>query len=417
MKPNGMSSSLSLMLERSGAHVPIDAVSASQASREPDGDLRLLRAAVEGGLDGMVVVSTDGRMIASNRQFQQMWPIPAEIIASGSDDDALSSVLDKLIDPEGFLARVRELYAQPTGSARDELLLRDGRVFDRYGTGLSDDDGTYVGWAWYFRDVTAERAAAKESIAAGERFAQLATTLQESLLPPHLPDVPGIEVSARHLPAGSGGELVGDFYDVFQTTRSTWGVVMGDVCGKGVEAAKVTALARYTIRAAAIQHRSPRQVLALLNQAMLHQHPDSERFLTATYATLQQGRAGVVVRISAAGHPPALVRTAAGEVKAVLTSGSILGVFPEIEIVERKLTLKPGDALVLYTDGVLDARRRGEQYGEERLVALIADLPPEAGASAIAALIEADVLSFGGPALADDTAVLVIRVPLAPPQP
>lgn len=120
-------------------------------------------------------------------------------------------------------------------------------MFDRYGTGLTDDDGRYLGWAWYFRDVTTERDAARESIAAGERFAQLATTLQESLLPPHIPDVPGIEVAARHLPAGSGGELVGDFYDVFQTDRSTWGVVMGDVCGKGVEAAKVTALARYTI--------------------------------------------------------------------------------------------------------------------------------------------------------------------------
>ncbi len=380
--------------------------------RRNDGDLRLLRAAVEGGLDGMVVVSADRTMIASNHQFQQMWPIPPDIIASGSDDDALDSVLDKVVDPDGFMARVRELYAQPTGSARDELLLRDGRVFDRYGTGLTDDDGRYLGWAWYFRDVTTERAAARESIAAGERFAQLATTLQESLLPPHIPDVPGIEVAARHLPAGSGGELVGDFYDVFQTDRSTWGVVMGDVCGKGVEAAKVTALARYTIRAAAIQHRSPRQVLALLNQAMIHQHPDSERFLTATYATLQQRRGRVSVRISAAGHPPALVRTAAGEVKAVPTAGSILGVFADTDLVERKLTLTPGDALVLYTDGVLEARRHGEQYGDERLSALVGGMPTEAGASEIAALIEADVLAFGGPEPADDTAVLVIRVPL-----
>ncbi len=145
----------------------------------------------------MVVVSADGTMIASNHQFQRMWPIPPDIIASGSDDDALDSVLDKLIDPDAFMARVRELYAQPTGSARDELLLRDCRVFDRYCTGLTDDDGTYLSWAWYFHDVTAERAAARESITAGERFAQLATTLQESLLPPHLPDVPGIQVAAR----------------------------------------------------------------------------------------------------------------------------------------------------------------------------------------------------------------------------
>ncbi len=392
------------------------AVQRSKAGPVP-ADLELLRAAVEGGLDGMVVVSKDGTMIASNHQFEQMWPIPHEIIVSGSDDDALKSVLDKLVDPEAFLARVQELYAQPTGSARDELLLRDGRIFDRYGTALSTEAGTYLGWAWYFRDVTAERAAAHERIAAGERFAALARTLQETLLPPHLPDVPGIDVAARHLPAGKGGELVGDFYDVFQTDRATWGVVMGDVCGKGVEAAKVTALARHTIRTAAIQHRSPRQVLALLNRALIHQRPDTERFLTATYATLAHRRGAVSVRISAAGHPPALVRSANGEVRALDTAGLILGVFSEPDLLERRVTLRPGDALILYTDGVLEARAGWELYGEERLAALVAGVSARASAGQIAAAIEADVLDFGGPEPADDTAILVIRVPEDPSPP
>ena len=125
--------------------------------------LQLLRAAVEGGLDGMVVVSSDGVMITSNRRFQEIWPIPAEIVASGDDDAALASVLDKLADPGAFLARVQELYAQASGSARDELLLLDGRVLDRYGTALRGPDGDYIGWAWYFRDVTAERAAAVDA--------------------------------------------------------------------------------------------------------------------------------------------------------------------------------------------------------------------------------------------------------------
>ena len=127
------------------------------------GDLQLLRAAIEGGLDGMVVVSSDGVMISSNAKFQQMWPIPPDVVASGDDEAALTSVLDKLVDPDAFLARVHGLYAQASGSARDELLLRDGRVFDRFGTALRDDDGRYIGWAWYFRDVTAERAAAVDA--------------------------------------------------------------------------------------------------------------------------------------------------------------------------------------------------------------------------------------------------------------
>jgi serine phosphatase RsbU (regulator of sigma subunit) len=129
------------------------------AHREAD----LLRAALEGGLDGMVVVSSEGVMITYNRQFQEVWPIPAEIVASGDDDAALASVLDKLVDPDAFLARVQQLYAQASGSARDELLLLDGRVLDRYGTALRGPAGDYIGWAWYFRDVTAERAAAVDA--------------------------------------------------------------------------------------------------------------------------------------------------------------------------------------------------------------------------------------------------------------
>ncbi len=379
-------------------------------------EVGLLRAAVEGGLDGMVVVSADGTIIASNHQFEQMWPIPHDIIEGGSDEAALASVLDKLIDPDVFLQRVHELYAQPDGTARDELLLRDGRVFDRYGNGLRDEDGSYVGWAWYFRDVTAERAAAREALSASERFAKLARTLQESLLPPHLPHVPGIEVAARYLPAGHGGELVGDFYDVFQLDRDAWAVVMGDVCGKGVEAAKVTALARYTLRAAAISERSPRQVLALLNQAMRHQQPDSERFVTAVYATLQQRRGGISVEISAAGHPPALVRRADGTVEAVEAPGTVLGVFDDPKLVDRRLELLAGDALVLYTDGVIEARRSGEQYGEQRLRHVLETLPRETGAAQMAELIETDVLAFGGATPADDTAVLVVRVPSSDPE-
>ncbi|MDP5183072.1 SpoIIE family protein phosphatase [Blastococcus sp. BMG 814] len=132
-------------------------------TQDPLRDLHLLRAAVEGGLDGMVVVSSGGVMITSNRKFQEIWPIPAEIVASGDDDAALASVLDKLVDPDAFLARVHDLYAQAAGAARDELLLLDGRVLDRYGTALRGPDGDYIGWAWYFRDVTAERAAAVDA--------------------------------------------------------------------------------------------------------------------------------------------------------------------------------------------------------------------------------------------------------------
>ena len=137
-------------------------------------ELQMLRAAVEGGLDGMVVVSSDGTMISSNQKFREMWPIPPDVVASGDDEAALASVLDKLADPQAFLDRVHQLYDQASGSARDELLLLDGRVFDRYGAALTGPDGRYIGWAWYFRDVTAERAAAVDA----ERLTSLVAVAQ-----------------------------------------------------------------------------------------------------------------------------------------------------------------------------------------------------------------------------------------------
>ena len=378
-------------------------------------DARLLRAVLESGLEASLVVSPDGRMVSYNERFVQLWPIPDDVVASGSDEAALSSVLDKLTDPDGFLERVRACYADPVRPARDELLLTDGRVFDRYGTPLRDADGAYLGWAWYFRDVTSERIAAAEAREAGERFASLARTLQESLLPPHLPDVPGLEVAARYLPAGTGVEVVGDFYDVFQTGESTWAVVIGDVCGNGVEAAKVTALARYTIRAAAIGDRAPAHVLRLLNQAVLRQHPDSERFITATYLSLAQRHGAVRGVLSCAGHPPALLRTADGRVAPVGVGGMILGAFEEVALTDTRFELRPGDVLVLYTDGVLEARPAGGEdlYGEERLVDLLAGLGGRS-AAAVAEAVERDVVAFRGDRPGDDTAVLVVRVPDGP---
>ncbi len=377
-------------------------------------DAQLLRAVVEAGLDGLVVVSQDGRMVAFNHQFVQMWPIPADVVASRSDEAALASVLDKVSDPEEFMAQVRQCYAHPDGPVRHELALRDGRVFDRYGTPLSSPTGAYLGWAWYFRDVTAERRAAQEALEAGERFAALARTLQESLLPPHLPDVPGLEIAARYHPAGHGIEVVGDFYDVFQTGSHTWAAVIGDVCGKGVEAAKITALARYTIRAAAIGHRAPSGVLRLLNEAMLRQHPDSERFLTAAYVNLHRFEQRVQAIVSLAGHPSALLRRADGTVEEVGQSGAILGSFGQVELTDTAVDLHPGDALVLYTDGVLEARHRhgAQLYGEQRLHALLTQTSTDTCTAAeLCQRLEADVLSFTGGDLADDTAILAIRVP------
>ncbi|MEO9175473.1 MAG: GAF domain-containing SpoIIE family protein phosphatase [Gaiellales bacterium] len=251
-----------------------------------------------------------------------------------------------------------------------------------------------------------ERAARMRADLESARSSALARSLQASLLPPDLPDVPGLEIAARYLPAAGGNEVVGDFYDVFQRGPESWAFMIGDVAGKGVEAAKLATLARHTIRTAAMQRLSPREILVTLNRAMRAQEPSSERFVTAIYGTLDLVRGGVEVELSIAGHPAPLIRRADRSIESSTSHGIVLGAVAEPRFGEENLWLGNGDTLVLYTDGVVEARVAGELFGEDRLRALVAEGPLEA--DALAAEIERAVRTFS-PALADDTAILVLR--------
>ena len=184
--------------------------------------------------------------------------------------------------------------------------------------------------------------------------AHIARTLQESLLPPELPQPPGIDVAARFRAAGEAFDVGGDFYDVFETSASGWAAVIGDVCGKGPEAAAVTALARYTLRAAAMRERVPSRILATLNEAMLRQRAD-RRFCTVLYASVTGTSDGVQLRFASGGHPLPLVVRADGSVSEVGTPGTLLGIVPDPDLVDEVIELQVGDAAILYTDGVTDA--------------------------------------------------------------
>ena len=237
----------------------------------------------------------------------------------------------------------------------------------------------------------------------------LARTLQESLLPPEIPRLPGLEVSARYRPAGEGSEVLGDFYDVFHASRTSLGIVLGDVAGKGVEAAKITALAHYTIRAAASHTRDPAAILNQLNTALLTQNPDSERFLTVAYLDVHESRRGRTVTVCSAGHTPVLLRRD-HTVTTVGAHGLILGVFPDPELSTTQLRLRPGDTLLLYTDGVTEARRGHDQFGDDRLRALLATTDATT-ADALTAAVEAAVLAHTGGPPQDDIAILAIHLP------
>jgi PAS domain S-box-containing protein len=239
---------------------------------------------------------------------------------------------------------------------------------------------------------------------------EIARVLQRSLLPPHLPEIPGVEVGAEYLSVGEASEVGGDFYDLINTVEDGWICAIGDVRGKGVEAASVTALARYTIRAVTLKNDRPSLILAALNEAMLRQLPE-DRFCTAACVRLepQDGSAGVGIDVSRAGHPPPLLVRPEGTVEEVGCSGRVLGVFPEAELRDTSLRLMPGDTLVLYTDGVTEARSPdGDFFGEGKLRHLLSSC---AGfdAGTFAGRIKDAVLDFQEGYPSDDVAILVLR--------
>jgi PAS domain S-box-containing protein len=239
----------------------------------------------------------------------------------------------------------------------------------------------------------------------GERT-RIARTLQRSLLPRRVPDIPGVEVAPRYRPVGEAVEVGGDFYDVF-AAGDGWIFLVGDVCGKGVEAAALTGLARHTLRAVAMSQESPAEVLRQVNAVVAPQIA-TDRFLTVACARLVLGDGTARLTVSAGGHPLPLVVRRDGTVHRVGQPGTLIGPIPEAQVSDETVELEPGDAVVLYTDGVVEARTADGLFGERGLIAALersAGLP----AARIAEQLEEAVLRFQ-PAPRDDIALLVLRV-------
>jgi PAS domain S-box-containing protein len=238
----------------------------------------------------------------------------------------------------------------------------------------------------------------------------IATRLQQSLLPPHLPDVPGLEIAARFRPAGEAYDVGGDFYDIFETGTGSWAIAMGDVCGKGADAAALTAMARYTIRATGIRAaQAPERVLSLLNEVLLTEAP-REQFLTVAYANLRIHEGGTELSVATAGHPLPLLLHADGRLEHVGEPGTLLGVVSDIELHSKLIDLEAGDTLVFYTDGVTEARmKNGEMFGIEGLRAAVLSCVGN-GAAEVAERIESSLTDANVDRPRDDIAIVVVQV-------
>jgi serine phosphatase RsbU (regulator of sigma subunit) len=297
---------------------------------------------------------------------------------------------------------LRSLSALPIsgqGAVRGALVLAHHRAH-----AFSERQLELVGW------VADHLGHALEMCEAVTEQRRVATALQQTLLPPVLPCVDGIELAARYRPSGSGNLVGGDFYDVFSDGLGGWYVLIGDASGIGPEAAGLAGVARYTARALAETAAEPSEMLGHLNRALLRAAP-ADRFCTAVIARLRALVEGsVTVTLASGGHPPPLVQRREGMVEpAIATTGLILGIVPEAPIGRASIVLEAGDAITFYTDGVVEAHAvDGDQFGEERLVEVLAGARGRSAAGT-ARRVERAVADFRSPDDHDDLAIVVAR--------
>lgn len=263
----------------------------------------------------------------------------------------------------------------------------------------------------FAEQLAANAAVALDNARLYENQQRTAHTLQAALLPTALPDVPGLRLAARYRAQtedGSDVHVGGDLYDVVAgAAPGQWGFVVADVCGKGAEAAALTALIRHTVRAEIGHGLGPAEVLKRLNQAMLRETGRESRFATVAHGQLTLTATGATVRLANAGHPPPLVLRD-GRVTTVDASGTLLGIYPDVEITEVATELRHGEMMVLYTDGVTEARGVDGFYGAERLTELIAAVEHPTAVT-VADRLLADVEGFQRGVLRDDVAILVVE--------
>jgi serine phosphatase RsbU (regulator of sigma subunit) len=257
----------------------------------------------------------------------------------------------------------------------------------------------------------ADRAAlALDNARLHEQQSHIAAVLQHSLLPRSLPEIKGFETSSRFLAAGEAYEVGGDFYDVFRSGSGTWTAVIGDVCGKGPEAASLTALARYTVRTASSPDSAPSEILRTLHDSISSESADL-RFCTAALARIQapsNGRGSANLTVSLGGHPHPLILRKDGRVDPVGVPGTLLGALPSPVLADVEANLAVGDSLVLYTDGVLDVRDRSHDDDPDWLAAELAKSAGKSADEIADELAQAAIDRHGGEPR-DDIAVLVLH--------
>ncbi len=378
-----------------------------------------------GSLINVAVAHSDPARMELARQYLDTYPSrpgdvtgPARVIATGQSQ-FIEHVTDEMIDAIPDADRRRLLRDLGLISVITVPLVARGPVLGTL-TLLNSESGEYFTSddLAFAEDLGRRAGRVLDNARLYAREREISDTLQSSLLPHSLPSIPNLEISARYVPIGEGSEVGGDLYDAFAIGDGLgYAFLVGDVCGKGPEAAALTTLARYTIRAEADRLVGPAALLGRLNTAILRQHGD-DRFMTMVYLLAVPRPDGMAYTMANAGHPPALVVRADGHVDTVRPPGIIVGVFDDAAYEQVELDIGPGDLVVMFTDGVTESRSpSGEFFGLRRLKDLLAAHASRSAQEVVVA-IENAVDDFRGKRpLTDDVALMVLRVHPDPVRP
>ncbi|MQS14222.1 SpoIIE family protein phosphatase [Streptomyces kaniharaensis] len=320
----------------------------------------------------------------------RFWPAPAETAAGGlTDSPELSGLLgETVVLPLTARNRVIGLLAlgTPAGVRFRQEILELAEDLSRRAALALDNSRLY-----------SERTATSQA-------------LQRSLLPPDLPEIPGVEVDVYYQAAGEGNEVGGDFYDLFTIREGTYGFAIGDVCGTGPEAASVTGLARHSLRLLAREGLDAAQVLSRLNAAILDEGSRS-RFLTLLYGELTPRPDGSTeLSLVCAGHPLPLRLRTDGQVDRAATPQPLLGVMDDLDLTAEQLVLAPGEVLLCVTDGVTERREGRRMLGDDGLAEVLTGCTGLT-AGAVAMRVQRAVERFAPEPPSDDMAILTLRVP------
>lgn len=354
------------------------------------------RAVFDSTQDAIVIADDEGRYIDANPAVESVFGIPPKLLLGHS----ICDFMEECYDLETVWT---EFLRQGSAKAQLRIVRPDGSVREVEGQSIANiQPGRHLS---VLHDIT-DRVQADQALAAAKDLLEHQVyLLQRALIPAEQPIIEGYSVSSAYIPAYEGEEIGGDFLDVFTTEGGKVGILIGDVSGKGIESAALAASTRSTVRAFAYDSSSPGDALAHANSLLSAHQADEMKFVTSFLAVLDPATGNVVC--SSAGHPPAIISHENGDTELLCLCNMPLGVQGGAEYEEGHYTLGPGDKLVLYTDGITEARHDHILFGTDGLENILSMYSRANPDELVEEILDA-VKDWAHGRLRDDTAVLVI---------